>query len=163
MLRAERGHVHLLAGGSFGARGITQPGRGRVEQLPIGEGADHAGSSADLFHDPLEGIVGPDLDPVAVREGVVGPRLADAFLDQFGRSGHRLASQLADHRVRLVLGRVPALLGVDGLEHVGHLAHVGRGLVAEYIAAEMQQATLLPCIGEGTQRCSPPGPGKHPR
>ena len=128
---------------------MPQPGRGRIEAaLPIGEGADHAGPSADLLHDPLEGIVGPDLDPVAVWEGVVGQRLADAFLDQFGRPGHPLASQLADHRVRLLLGRVPALLGVDGLEHLGHLAHLGRGHVAENIAEEMHHAALPPCIGK---------------
>jgi hypothetical protein len=36
------------------------------------EVANDAGSSPDLAHDPLERVVGSELDPVAVREGVVG-------------------------------------------------------------------------------------------
>ena len=121
------GPCSFTCGWIFGAAMCLNLAAAGEATCPLG-GAD-AGSSADLFHDPLEGIVGPDLDPVAVRRGS-RPRLADAFLDQFGRSGHPLASQLAV--TVSALSWAASRLWADGLT-CGHLAHVGRGLVAEYI------------------------------
>jgi hypothetical protein len=62
---------------------VPEPGGGKIQAgLTIGERTDHPGSSADLAHDALERIVGADLDPVAVREGVVGQGLRDVRVDE---------------------------------------------------------------------------------
>ena len=58
-----------------------------------------------------------------VWEGVVGQRIGYTALDQIGRT-------------RLSVGRVPALLGMDGLEHMAHLADLGRRHVAEDVTVK---------------------------
>ncbi len=46
---------------------------GQVERrLGVGKGADHASPSADLAHDPLERVVGPQAPPVGFGETVIG-------------------------------------------------------------------------------------------
>ena len=46
--RAERRHVHVLAGRPLGAGDVPEPGRSEVQAgLSIGESPDHAGSSPD--------------------------------------------------------------------------------------------------------------------
>jgi hypothetical protein len=52
--------------------------------LTVRESTDDAGSAPDLFHDPLQRIVGSDLLPVNVREAVVGQGLVDGLLDEVG-------------------------------------------------------------------------------
>ncbi len=49
--------------------------------MTVWKRTDDAGSAADLSHDPLERVVGPDLLPVDIRVGVVGQRFVDALLD----------------------------------------------------------------------------------
>ena len=71
-----------------------------------------------------------------VREGVVGERFGHAPLYEIGRRVHPGGAQVVDDRARLAVGRVPALLGMDSLEHMAHLADVGRWNVAEYIPVE---------------------------
>jgi hypothetical protein len=44
-------------------------------RVAVGEGTDHAGAPADLAHDALERIVGPDAPPVLLGKGVVGQGL----------------------------------------------------------------------------------------
>jgi len=84
LLRLERIHVHVSAGGPLGSGDVPQPGRGQVEATPaVWKGADNLRPAPDFLHDALQRIVRPDLDPVAVRERVESQRLADAVCDQF--------------------------------------------------------------------------------
>jgi hypothetical protein len=52
--------------------------RSRLRGMAVGERTNNTGPPANLFHDPRERIIGSDLLPVDVREGVVGQRLTDA-------------------------------------------------------------------------------------
>jgi hypothetical protein len=62
---------------------VPEPCRGEVQAgLTVGERSDDGGSSPDLAHDALEGVVGADLDPMAVGEGVVGEHLGDVRVDE---------------------------------------------------------------------------------
>ena len=53
-----------------------------------------------------------------------------------------------DDRTRLSVGRVPALLGMDGLEHMAHLADLGRRHVAEDVPIKMHHAALPSRLGQ---------------
>ena len=54
---------------------LAQPCCRQVEaRLTIRKGSDHTCAAPDLFHDPLERIVGPDLMPVDVGGGIIGQR-----------------------------------------------------------------------------------------
>jgi hypothetical protein len=86
--------------------------------------------------------------PVDVRESVVGERFGHAPLDEIGRRVHPGGTQVVDDRARLSVGRVPALLGMDSLEHMARLADFGRWKVAEYIPVEMHHATLSASFGQ---------------
>ena len=77
-----------------------------------------------------------------VGKRVVGQGLGHAPLDQIGRRVHLGGAQVVDDRSRLPIGRVPALLGMDSLEHMAHLADLGRRHVAEDIPVEMHHAAL---------------------
>ena len=74
------------------------------------------GSSTNLFHDPLERVIGTDLQPVNVREGAVGQGLAHAPFDKIGRRFHPGGPQVVDDRSCLAVRGFPVLLGTDGLE-----------------------------------------------
>src|SRR4029450_6859896 len=95
-------------------------------RLAMRGSSNDACSAADLFHDPLEWIVGADLLPVDVREGVVGQRLMDALLDEIGCRVHLAGPQVIDDRSGLLIGRVSALLGMDGLWHMAPPGGRGR-------------------------------------
>jgi len=53
-------------------RGAVVAGPARLRQDWPSECSHHAGSAADLLHDPLQRVVGPDFSPVNIRKGVVG-------------------------------------------------------------------------------------------
>jgi len=61
-----------------------------------------------------------------LRKGVVGQGLANAFLDELRSEHMTLAAELVDDRPGLDLGDCPVLLGMDGLQYVADLAHLGR-------------------------------------
>src|SRR5918995_6969134 len=70
--RAERRHVHVLAGRPVCASDVAKTRRGQVQAgLAIRESANHTRSSPDLAHDALQRIVGAELDPVAIRKGII--------------------------------------------------------------------------------------------
>ena len=64
----------------------------------------------------------------------------NAALDQIGRGVHPGGPQVFDDRLGFAIGRFPALLGMDGLEHVAHLANPGRRHVAENVPIKMDHA-----------------------
>ena len=65
----ERPHVHVAFGGPCSAGDVAQPRGCQVEaRLAVRECSNDTGSAANLFHDPLERIIGADLLPVDVRE-----------------------------------------------------------------------------------------------
>ena len=80
--------------------------------------------------------------PVDVGKGVVGQRLVDAALDQIGRGVHPVGPQTFDDRAGLAIGRIAVLLGMDGLEHVAHLADLGGRHMAEDVPIKMNHAAL---------------------
>ena len=122
---------------------MPEPGCREIETgLAIRERTDDAGPASDLSHDPLEWIVGADLLPMDIRERIVGQCL-------LRRSVQRVrlpcpSSAAADHRrsPRPFVGRGPALLGMDGLQHVADITNLRRRHVAEDVAVEMHHAAL---------------------
>ena len=102
---------------------MSQSGRGQIETaLTIGECTDYPGAAADLPHDPLKGVVGPNFLPVFVWKSIVCQGLTDVLLDQFSGTGEPLTPESLNNVARFVLSRLQVLLRVDGLEHMGHLA-----------------------------------------
>src|SRR6202166_270461 len=85
----------------------------------------------------------PDLLPMNVREAIVGQSLVDGLLDEVGCFAHLACPQVANDRLGLVVGGLPALLGVNGLEHMAHLTDPGRRDVAKDVAVEMHHAALV--------------------
>src|SRR4051812_23023164 len=72
----ERPHVHVAFGRPGSAGDVAQPRGCQVEaRLAVRECSNDTGSAANLFHDPLERIIGADLLPVDVR----GRRSRSAF------------------------------------------------------------------------------------
>ncbi len=63
--------------------------------LAIWECPDHAGAAADFLH-PLQWVIGPDLQPMTIREAVVAERLVYMGLNQLGRLAQLLAAQVFD-------------------------------------------------------------------
>ena len=101
--------------------------------MAIGECADDTGTPPNLFHDPLEPIVGADLLPVDVGKGIVSLRRVNAALEpnRPRYSSWRPAGQVFNDRPRFAVGRVAVLLGMYSLEHVAHLANSARRYVTE--------------------------------
>jgi hypothetical protein len=65
--------IHVVLGRPCRSRNVAQTCSGQVEAgLAIGECPHDAGPAANLLHDPLQRIVGPDFPPVDVGKGVVG-------------------------------------------------------------------------------------------
>ena len=62
---------------------MAKPSRRQVQAgLAIRKGADDPSSLPDLAHDPLQRIVGPQLDPVTIRKAIIGQRLAHVSFHQ---------------------------------------------------------------------------------
>ena len=139
----ERPHVHVALGGPCGAGDIAKPCGRQVEaRLAVRESTNNASAPTNLLHDPLEWIVGADLLPVDIGEGVVGQRLGHAAFDEIGGGVHPGGAQIVDDCSCLPVRRVAALLGMDSLEHVAHLTDLGGRYVAENVPVEMHHAAL---------------------
>jgi len=82
-----------------------------------------------------------------VWKGIVGERLIDGLLDEFCRLAHLAGSQIGDDCSGLLLSRFAALLRMNGFEHVGYVADLGCGHVAEDVAIKMHDAPLPTCLG----------------
>lgn len=78
---------------------MAQAGGGQIEtRLPIWKRADDFRAPTDFPHQPLQGIVRPELAPMTVREGVITQRLLDAFFDQISHLAQPLGTQTAHNR-----------------------------------------------------------------
>ena len=67
----ERFHVHVLPGPPLVGEDVTETGRYQHQGgLSVREAAHHVGPASDLPVQTLQGVVGPDLPPVATRKGV---------------------------------------------------------------------------------------------
>src|SRR5215207_4666004 len=138
----ERPHVHVALGGPGSSCDVSQPRRCEVEaRLAVRECTHNTSPPTNLSHDPLKWIVGADLVPMDVGEGIVGQRLVDAALDQISRSVHPGSTQVFDDRLGFAVGGVAVLLGMDCLEHMAHLANPGRRNVAEDVEAAIDQVS----------------------
>lgn len=92
---------------------MSEPRGGEIETgLAIGECTDDAGPPPDLPHDAFERIVGADLVPMNVGEGIVGQRLVDAAFNKIGRCVHPGGAQIVSDRPGLPIGCLEALLGM---------------------------------------------------
>ena len=111
--------------------------------VPVGECPHHAGAPADITVQPLDHVVGADVRPVFAGKIAVGQGLLDAVLDLFGGLLQLHGAQLGDHGLRLLAGRLFALLGVDRLEHFCHNFDLGFGHNRENAAIEMHRAALV--------------------
>ena len=106
--------------------------------VPIRERPHHTGPAADLPVQPLK-----DACPVFAGEVAVGQRFLNAVLDLPGGLLQLHCSQLGDHGLRLLAGRLLTLLGVDRLEHFCHNFDLGFGHNRENVAVEMHRAALV--------------------
>jgi hypothetical protein len=71
----------------------------------------------------------------------------DSLLNEVGCLAHLAGSQIFDDRSCLLIGGLPTLLRMNGLEQVAHFADLCRRNVAEDIAIEMHHAALPLCLG----------------
>ena len=136
-------HIHVFLAAPLGTCHMAQP---RADQhqggVAIGERPHHAGSAADLTVQPLDHVVGADARPVLAGKIAVGQRLLNAVLDLLGSLLQLHGAQLGDHGLRLLAGRLFALLGVDRLEHFCHDFDLGFGHNREDVAVEMHRAAM---------------------
>ena len=86
-------------------------------RVAIGECPHHAGPAADFPVQPLDHVVGADARPVLAGKVTIGQCLLNVVLDLLGRLLQFHGAQLGDHGLRLLAGRLFALLRVDRLEH----------------------------------------------
>ena len=137
-------HIHVFLAAPLGTRDVSQP---RADQhqggIAVRERPHHTGPAADLAVQPLDHVVGADACPVLAGEIAVGQRLLNAVLDLLGGLLQLHGAQLGDHGLRLLAGRLFALLGVDRLEHFCHNFDLGFGHNRENVAVEMHRAALV--------------------
>ena len=76
-------------------------------------------------------------------EVTVGQRFLNAVLDLLGGLLQLHGTQFSNHGLRLLAGRLFALLGVDRLEHFCHNFDLGFGHNGENVAVEMHRAALV--------------------
>ena len=137
-------HVHVFLVAPLGARHMAEPGADQHQGgVAIGECPHHAGAPTDLTVQPLDHVVGADAGPMLAGKIAVGQRLLNAVLDLFGSLLQLHGAQLGDHNLRLLTGRLFALLRVDRLEHFCHNFDLGFGHNRENIAVEMHRAALV--------------------
>ena len=137
-------HVHVLLAAPLGTCHMTKAGTDQHQgRVAIGERPHHAGSAADLTVQPLDHVVCTDAGPMLTGKIAVGQRFLNAVLDLLGSLLQLHGAQLGDHGIRLLAGRLLALLGVDRLEHFCHNFDLGFGHNGENIAVEMHRAALV--------------------
>ena len=114
-------HVHVFLAAPLGTRHMAEPGADQHQGgISVRECPYHPRSSADLPVQSLDHVVGADAGPVFAWEIAVGQRLLDAVLDLLGSLLQLHGAQLGNDSLRLLAGRLFALLGVDCLEHFRH-------------------------------------------
>ncbi len=147
LIRKQRSHVHIFAGGPLCSRDVPQSGRGRIKAgLPIGERSDNPGTTSDLPHDALQGVTGSKPDPMTVGEAVVGQGPVAVFFQRF-RGFHRFhRTRTGDDGPHLPGRRLPVLPGVDRLRHPGYVPDSTRRHRTEDITVEMDGAALPPGV-----------------
>ena len=137
-------HVHVFLAAPLGARHMAEPGADQHQGgVAVRECPHHAGPAADLTVQPLDHVVGADARPVLAGKIAVGQRFLNAVLDLLGSLLQLHGAQLGDHGLRLLAGRLFALLGVDRLEHFCHNFDLGFGHNRENVAVEMHRAALV--------------------
>ena len=96
--------------------------------------------------DPFERVVGAESYASGCRErrSRSASRGRRARLDRPRCSSGRPAE--LDDRAGLAVGRVAVLLGMDGFEHVAHLANLGGRHMAEDVPIKMNHAALPPSV-----------------
>ena len=137
-------HVHVFLIAPLGARHMAEP---RADQhqggVAVRERPYHTGAPTNLTVQPLDHVVGADVRPVFAGKVTIGQCLLNAVLDLLGGLLQLHGAQLGDHGLRLLTGRLFALLRVDRLEHFCHNFDLGFGHNRENIAVEMHRAALV--------------------
>ena len=131
-------HVHVFLAAPLGARHMAEPGADQHQgRVPVRKCSDHPCPAADLTVQPLDHVVGADARPVLAGKVTIGQCLLNAVLDLLGGLLQLHGAQLGDHGLRLLAGRLFALLGVDRLEHFCHNFDLGFRHNRENVAVEM--------------------------
>ena len=137
--RLQELHVHVFLAASLGTCHMAKAGADQHQgRVTVRERPYHAGPAADLTVQPLDHVVGADARPVFAGKIAVGQRLLNAVLDLLGSLLQLHGAQLGDHSLRLLTGRLFALLRVDRLEHFCHNLDLGFRHNRENIAVEMR-------------------------
>ena len=111
--------AHVLSGLMYCR--VDYWGRPQVETgLSIREGANDTGAPTDLSHNTFQRVIGPQLDPVAIGESIIG----QGFLAVLFQQLRKLFPASSDARSAITdcifLSRcLWILLGVDRLQHPG--------------------------------------------
>ena len=123
--------------------------------VAVRRGTHHTDTAAELPAEPLNDIVGPDVDPVLKEKIAVGKGFLNSILHLFGSQLH--CPHLRDHGFCFLMGGFLAFLCMDCLEHFGHQLHLGTwgkkthcGKSGRYTADTCARGTLLlwlPCQG----------------
>ena len=137
-------HVHVLLVASLGACHMVNPGAGRHRGgVAVWECPYRAGPAADLSIQLINHVISADAGPVLAGKIAVGQRLLNAVLDLLGGLLQLHGAQLGDHGLRLLAGRLFALLVVDRLEHFRYNFDLGFRHNREDVAVKMHRAALI--------------------
>ena len=137
-------HIHVFLAAPLGTRHVAKSGADQHQGgVAVRECPYHPRPSADLPVQPLNHVVGADARPMLAGKVTVGQCLLNAVLDLFGGLLQLHGAQLGNNGLRLLTGRLFALLGVDRLEHFCHNFDLGFGHNRENVAVEMHRAALV--------------------
>lgn len=136
--------------------------------IAVRRGTHHTGTAAELPAEPLNDIIGPDVDPVLKEKIAVGQGFLNSILHLLGSLFQLHCPQLRDHGFRFLMGGLLVFLSMDRLEHFGHQLHLGTwgkrthcGKSGRYTADIWARGTLLPRLScQGT--CLQPPALLHP-
>lgn len=100
---------------------MAQTGTNHHESgIAVRRGTHHTGTAAELPAEPLNDIVGPDVEPVLKEKIALGQGFLNSILHLLGSLFQLHCPQLRDHGFRFLMGGLLVFLSMDRLEHFGH-------------------------------------------
>ena len=123
---------------------MAQPGTDQHERrVAVGKTAHHAGASADLPVQSLNGIVGADARPMLRRKIRIGECFFDPIFNLLCGFLQLHFFQFFNDRPGLFTGSFFALLRMDRLEHLGYQFNLGLRYHRENVAVKVDDTALV--------------------
>lgn len=146
-------HVQVATRPPLALRDVLQPCCHEHESgVPVGEGADHAGTPTDLAVQALDGLLVLILRQCSRRGPGVRRRLGAAADGGPCRLLQLEPLELRGNLERLCLGGLARLRGVDGPRHGRDLRPPGLGDLGQHVAVEVDRSALVGGLREHLYR-----------